>query len=317
VLSFSMSKASSFVLKLDKHLATRSYMDNMPSATTLDVERFKMVGTPPDPLEFPHASRWFFHIEALINHLPHKINMEAAAAAEDLHAPVKERGPRGGGTKLKVLALHGLGQCLEFFQESQNKKDCLAEKIRHVAELVYVDAAHADPRPSQCMMRLHYRPEGFELGDTKSWQTVQEANCIGAEESLAYLQDIWRNHPEAPFDGVLGFSSGASMGACFVDHMQRQDGPGPRFFICCSGSYTPVPRNIPAYAAYMASEKKIMTPSFHTIGKQDDLCLPELSQRLANIFSEPKMLHFDGKHRLPNKSADCAQIVTFLKDGFL
>lgn len=311
-----MSKTSSFLSKLDRHLATRSYMDNMPSATALDVERFKMVGTPPDPFEFPHVSRWFLHIEALINRFPHKINLERNVA-EESHAPVEERGPRSGGTKLKVLALHGLGQCKEFFQESQNKKDCLAEKIRHVAELVYVDAAHADPRPAQCMMRLHYRPEGFELGDTFAWQTVQEANCIGAEESLAYLEDIWRTHPEAPFDGVLGFSSGASMGACFVDYMQRQAGPGPRFFISCSGSYTPVPSNIQEYAAYATSGKKIETPSFHTIGKQDEVCLPELSEKLASIFFEPQVLYFDGRHRLPNKSADCAQIVQFLKDGFL
>jgi predicted esterase len=237
--------------------------------------------------------------------------------ADGRQVPADRRGPRGGGARLKVLALHGLGQCKEFFQESQKKADCLAMKIRHVAELVYVDAAHADPRPANCMMRIHYQPEGFDLGDTFAWQTVQEANCIGAEESLVYLEDVWRNHPEAPFDGVLGFSSGASMGACFVDHMQRQDGPGPRFFISCSGSYTPVPSNIQAYAAYATSDKKIMTPSFHTIGKQDEVCLPELSQKLANIFFEPQVLYFDGKHRLPNKSSDCAHILTFLKKCFL
>lgn len=291
-------------------------MDNAPFATALDFERIKMVVIPPDPVEFPHASRWFLHIEALITHFPRTISMEKAAP-EGRHAPAEERGPRGGGKKLKVLALHGLGQCKEFFQESQNKKDCLAQKIRHIAELVYVDAAHADPRPAQCMMRLHYRPEGFELGDTFAWQTVQEANCIGAEESLAYLEDVWRNHPEAPFDGVLGFSSGASMGACFVDHMQRQDGPGPRFFISCSGSYTPVPSNIQAYAAYANSEEKIMTPSFHTIGSQDEVCLPELSQKLANIFYKPQVLYFEGRHRLPNTGVDCVRIVDFLKDGFL
>lgn len=237
--------------------------------------------------------------------------------AGERYAQAEERGSRSGGTKLKILALHGLGQCKEFFEESQSKKDCLAMKIRHVAELVYVDAAHPDPRPANCMMRVHYQPEGFELGDTFAWQNVQKTNCIGAEESLDYLEDIWCNHPEAPFDGVLGFSSGASMGACFVDHMQRRDGPGPRFFICCSGSYTPIPSNIPAYAAYALSENKIMTPSFHTIGEQDDICYPRLSQKLANIFFEPQVLYFDGKHRLPNKSADCAQLARFLKDRFL
>jgi len=320
-----MSKASSFLSKLDRHLASRSYMNNMPFATALDVERFHMVGTSPDPLEFPHASRWFLHIQALIERFPDRIVMAGAAAEgerasdeqQDRHTAVVERRPRSGGGKLKVLALHGLGQCKEFFQESQNKSDCLARKIRHVAEFVYVDAAHPDPRPAQCMMRVHYQPAGFELDDVLAWQTVQATQCIGVEESLTYLEDIWRNHPEAPFDGVLGFSSGASMGACFVDHMQRQDGPGPRFFICCSGSYTPVPSNIEAYAAYTTSGEKIMTPSFHTIGKQDDVCLPELSQKLASIFFEPEVLLFDGKHRLPNKSEDCARITAFLKDRFL
>jgi predicted esterase len=294
-------------------------MDDMPSATALDVARFDMVGTQPDQLEFPHAFRWYLHIRALIDRFPDKIDMGGATLAGRhlLATSVDKRGPRGGGTKLKVLALHGLGQCKEFFQESQNKTDCLARKLSHVAELVYVDAAHPDPRPGQLMMRVHYNPEGFELGDVNSWQTVQATNCIGAEESLAYLQDIWRNHPEGPFDGVLGFSSGASMGACFVDHMQRQIGAGPRFFICCSGSYTPVPSNIKAYAEYATSDKKIMTPSFHTIGRQDDLCLPKLSQRLADIFLEPEVLFFDGKHRLPNKSEDCARIVQFLKGRFL
>merc|ERR1712150_457017 len=181
------------------------------------------------------------------------------------------------------------------------ERDCLARKIRDVAELVYVDAARSDPRPANCMMRVHYQPEDFELDDVVSWQTTQSTNWIGAEESLAYLEDIWRKHPEAPFDGVLGFSMGASMGALFVDHMQRRDGPGPRFFICCSGSYTPAPSNITAYASYATSEDKIMTPSFHTIGKQDELCLPELSQKLASIFHEPQVLVFEGRHMPPNR----------------
>jgi len=244
-------------------------------------------------------------MEALINRFPHKFNMDsdpvlgAGVAGEGRHAPVEERGPRGGGTKLKVLALHGMDQCKETFQESQQKKECLAGRLKHVAELVYVDAAHVDPRPGSSMLRLHYRPEGFELADRFAWQTVQEAHCIGIEESLAYLEDVWQNHPEAPFDGVLGFSMGASMGACFVDHMQRQHGPGPRFFICCSGSYTPIPVNVPAYAAYATSETKIMTPSFHTIGKEDGVCFPELSRRLASIFYKPQVLEFDkGRHHL-------------------
>jgi predicted esterase len=310
-------------------------MNGMPSATALDVERYEMVGIPPDPQEFPHASRWFLHIRALIARFPDRIDMERTSetavgsaesaivsAVEDTRAPSVQRGPRGGGTKLKVLALHGLGQCKETFQESQQLaenckdcKDCLAAKLKHVVELVYVDAAHVDPRPGSSMLRVHYVPEGFELGDTFAWQTVEKTECNGAEESLAYLEDIWRNHPDAPFDGVLGFSMGASMGACFVDHMQRQDFPGPRFFICCSGSYTPVPTNIEAYAAYMTSDKKIMTPSFHTIGKEDDICLPELSRKLASIFFEPQVLEFEkGKHRPPNRSSDCAHIIAFLND---
>jgi predicted esterase len=312
-------------------------MNGMPAATALDVERYRTVGTAPDPDQFPHALRWFKHIEALLTTLPHTIDYQqnssalvdpsasasAASAGQSISSSAvsvdqtmpgadAEKGPRGG-KKLKILALHGLGQCKETFAESQQKKDCLAKKLGHIAELVYVDAPRPDPRPANCCFRVYYEPQEFHLGDTLAWQTMQQATCLHIEDSLAKVQDIWRNHPEGPFDGVLGFSSGASFGACFVDYMQRQEGPRPRFIICCSGSYTPVPMNLPEYAAYMTSGEKIMVPSFHTIGKEDDICLPELSRKLASIFHDAQVLEFEGgKHRPPNKSADCAHIVTFL-----
>merc|ERR1712232_511954 len=245
-------------------------------------------------------------------------HQQKSATAEGQVRPIadaeKERGPRAGGARLRVLALHGLGQCKETFKESQEKKDCLAKKLQCVAELVYVDAPRPDPRPAYCCCRVYYEPEEFRI-DSEAWRTMQEANCVGIEDSLAYLEDVWSR--EGPFDGILGFSSGASFGACFVDYMQRRGGLGPRFIICGSGSYTPIPVNVPEYAAYATSEKKIMVPSFHTMGKEDDICPPRLSKRLASIFHDAQVLEIEeGKHRLPNRSVDCAPIVSFLKQFF-
>mmetsp|Transcript_44584 Transcript_44584/g.83705 ORF Transcript_44584/g.83705 Transcript_44584/m.83705 type:complete len:350 (+) Transcript_44584:108-1157(+) len=123
-----MPKAPALLSELDLHLATNSYMNNTPFATALDVERFEMVGSPPDPREFPHASRWFLHIEALLTRFPHKLAVKKSSmpvavapspvpAVQGRHVPDEEPDPCGTGMKLKMLALHGLGQCKETFQE--------------------------------------------------------------------------------------------------------------------------------------------------------------------------------------------------------
>merc|ERR1712218_219496 len=74
---------------------------------------------------------------------------------------------------------------------------------------------------------------------------------------------------------------------------------GPRFTVICSSSFTPRPTNLPGYGT-----AKIQTPSFHLFGKDDKLCLPQLSECLAHQYDRSAVHLHEGGHHMPDGDAD-------------
>jgi len=156
--------------------------------------------------------------------------------------------------------------------------------------------------------RVWYNILDFDQDEPIGWQTTQQAAYVGVEASLHLLEHIWR-HPalvcddgdNAPFDGILGFSSGGAMASIFTDWLRDCKLAEPRFVIICSSSLTPLPRNLPQYG-----ENRLCIPSFHVFGNADLLCPPSLSERLADHFEGSTTYVHDGTHHMPDEVEDGA-----------
>eukprot|EP01135_Chromosphaera_perkinsii_P008748 Nk52_evm81s1444 gene=Nk52_evmTU81s1444 len=122
----------------------------------------------------------------------------------------------GGRTKLKILCLHGFCQNGKIFRE---RTGAIRRALKGVAEFSFVDAPHeVDKRLILGAAAVEGREtegdgtEGEEgMGKELGWwtRTPPTQHCSGVGQSLRELTAYWREN--GPFDGVFGFSQGASM----------------------------------------------------------------------------------------------------------
>jgi hypothetical protein len=173
----------------------------------------------------------------------------------------------------------------------------------------------------------------------------------GLELGMATIADVIRR--EGPFDGVMGFSQGASAAAmvasvlegsdrksAFTKHAEesefgieypksidgvvwRQDHPSPlqrqpplKFAVCYSGFVAPGPR----YAAFY-DHPKIKTPILHVIGSLDAVVDESRTRALVDAcegdFEEKqrdgRILTHPGGHFLPSQKVYLDAVVGFIK----
>ncbi|KAK9796332.1 hypothetical protein WJX73_006695 [Symbiochloris irregularis] len=144
-----------------------------------------------------------------------------------------------------------------FAQVFLQKAGSVRKALKAKAELIFVTAPHA-------ISLLETREDATffkaaNAGDNPhGWWTWKEeasgtrpstaAAYQGVETSLASLEDIWQQ--QAPFDGIIGFSQGATMAVLFVAHLAKmQPAQLPQFCILAAGF---LPRD-PAWANTVGS----------------------------------------------------------------
>ena len=137
----------------------------------------------------------------------------------------------------RVLCLHGYAQSAAFFRQRTGafRKALKSE----VGEFTFVDGTH----PSTAAFVAGESADG-DRGEKLGWWNVAEPDSrpaissayVGVEESLEHLENVCKT--QGPFDGVLGFSQGATLAAllprgradgCFV-MAYRERGAGHAFF---------------------------------------------------------------------------------------
>ncbi|KAG0330754.1 hypothetical protein BG000_011483 [Podila horticola] len=226
---------------------------------------------------------------------------------------------------LRILCLHGYTQnALSFTKKTAVFRKCLKD----IADLVYITAPHIVPIPTLTTIEErqedsleNLEPEAVPYG----WWTSspEKPTYKGFDESLIQLR-------EGPFDGVMGFSQGASMASLLQvllerphlsDIMKDCTHQPFKFAIIVSG-FEPRDANIMKWytnqypvlkateetstdtAAEQESPHGVQGASMHVIGRNDVIIEPERSEGLLKHykFKTPTVLYHDGGHYLPSNA---------------
>ncbi|KAF8940051.1 hypothetical protein BGZ47_007897 [Haplosporangium gracile] len=242
---------------------------------------------------------------------------------------------------LRILCLHGYTQnALSFTKKTVVFRKCLKD----IADLVYVTAPHIVPIPTLStpeereddkLELENLEPEAVPYG----WWTSspEKPHYKGFDESLKGLREVLEK--QGPFDGVMGFSQGASM-ASLLQLLLERPHLSPvmaglkhdpfKFAIIVSGFE---PRDAEKMAWYtnkydVLQQKKdsdesqkddddnkenqdpktlfgVQGASLHVIGRNDVIIEPERSESLLKHYQNetPQTLYHDGGHYLPSNAA--------------
>lgn len=194
--------------------------------------------------------------------------------------------------KLKVLCLHGYRQNETVFRE---RTGALRKLLKKDAEFVFISAPHVIPEPENLARPPNEQERGwFFSKPEKAYKGIDQTDtCIGLEDSLEYLQTIFKE--KGPFDGVLGFSQGACL-LSLMSSSRYKETHGPfkyRFAIFFSGFKSLL---IPHEGLYSSLTS---LPTFHTIGRTDGIIPFQMSVDLTNLFVDPIIYAHSGGHYIP------------------
>ncbi|CAO3568016.1 unnamed protein product [Mortierella alpina] len=122
---------------------------------------------------------------------------------------------------LRILCLHGYTQNALSFTK---KTAAFRKSLKDIADLVYVTAPHIVPIPT---LETPEEREQDELDNLEpeavpyGWWTSspEKPQYKGFDESLKGLRDVLEK--QGPFDGVMGFSQGASMASILQLLLER------------------------------------------------------------------------------------------------
>jgi predicted esterase len=233
--------------------------------------------------------------------------------------------------KLKILCLHGFRQNASSFK---GRTSALAKKLKHIAELVFIDAPHelsfvyqpilaqgSDiPAPPFVAAKRKFAwlivpnstsnaEQDWKVADAPFDPHQYQKQNEGFEESYAYLENAISQM--GSFDGILGFSQGAAMAVSFCRQQQKTFGsPKFRFGLFCSGYPAPVGN---------FDNEPIKLPSLHCFGNEeghDRQIGNRASIELASLFAQDccSIVEHDMGHIIPTRPPYIDQIKNFLSN---
>jgi len=152
---------------------------------------------------------------------------------------------------------------------------------------------------------------GEGRGDPRGWWNAAEAaerpatskTYVGLEDSLALARQALQEH--GPFDGLLGFSQGATLGALLcLAPSSVPPLPPLRFAVLVSGFMPRDPALEPLVGmADGPPPLRVPLPSLHVMGENDQLVAAASSRRLSDCFAGATLHCHEGGHLVPS-SAD-------------
>jgi len=203
--------------------------------------------------------------------------------------------------RLKILALHGFRTSREIF-DAQARLARWREDYDDVARFHAIDAPHASEGAAAAEVKAFF---GEDARSREWWNATTgrdgKTTYRGIAASLRAIERACEE--DGPYDGVLGFSQGATLAAIAL----ATPGLAKRFAfgILVSGMRA------------RAEETKgcdygaIAVPTLHVIGLKDDVVPNALSEGLydAMTSSERTRETHDGGHRVPRANVDGAPIL--------
>ena len=156
---------------------------------------------------------------------------------------------------MRILCLHGFSQSAVTFRK---RIAVLKSKIK--SELVFIDGP-------------------IDLENGKCWWKSSDDREIyhGLDESINIVKSVWNSNE---FDGILGFSQGATFTAILSTILY------PKFIIVVSG-FLPFPESL-------KNMSNISIPSLHIMGKTDEWVPVDENFKLSQAFINPVVYIHDG-----------------------
>lgn len=197
----------------------------------------------------------------------------------------------GGETPLKILCLHSFRTSAAILRGQLDIAQW-PSSLGDLCQFTFMDAPHPASGNIPPDVASFFEPPYFEW-----WNAMKDENgvleYVGLDVSFASVDAFVAEH--GPFDGVLGFSQGATMTGMLAA-MGRAEGKGPfkasassssgatsaTFALMISGMLARTER---AQALYTSAEEEGSpgTPSLHIIGEADTVLPPALSERAAAL----------------------------------
>lgn len=201
--------------------------------------------------------------------------------------------------KKKILCLHGYAMNPDWLREWLLPiEEALADKL----EFVYPCAPIACPEDEVVSMTKRFQaviPES-RLGGGQNWCWYRATDdkppvYIGLEQTLADLHELSISH--GGFDGVLGWSQGATVAAIMAAVQCNQHGYdfGLKWAIVCGG-FRPGDTEIKRWF-----ENKIDLPSLHVVGKKESGFMLKRGAELSANFIASDWLETPVGHVMPIK----------------
>ena len=193
--------------------------------------------------------------------------------------------------KLKVLCIHGYRQNETIFRE---RSGALRKLLKKHVDFVFITAPHVIPEEANLAKPDPEQEKGWWFSKAnRSYHALDKADIsTGYEESLKLILETFE--ALGPFDGVLGFSQGASfvslLCALRSDQETRLDF---KFAILIAGFKSLVTPHASVYRS------PIDCPSFHTIGETDGVIPTRSSEELQSVFVNPVVYRHNGGHYVP------------------
>ncbi|XP_042905252.1 esterase OVCA2 [Parasteatoda tepidariorum] len=207
--------------------------------------------------------------------------------------------------KLRILCLHGYRQDADIFR---SKMGGFRKSIKNIAELVFISAPHVVPESENVADSPSTRGcSWWFCEETKTFHSKVECRFAkGFEDSIAVIKSTFDT--QGPFDGILGFSQGASLVSLICGLKENKEFTHEFHFAVIVAGF----RSVCQSHAYLY-KKLLKMPSLHIIG-ESDTCIPkELNEGLMITFLEPSAIYHEGGHFIPSNSSVRRQYVSFFK----
>jgi len=198
-------------------------------------------------------------------------------------------------TLLKVLVIHGYRQS---GKSSREKTGSFRKGLKKYLDLVYITAPNKIPSFGDTESEEYGWWFSSKQNDNLSFNAKEESTLDdGHDEALKLIKKTFEE--QGPFDGILGFSQGATM-AAHVCSLVNKDDPifKLKFAVLCAGFKS---RSTNHHNYY---EKQIELPTLHVYGDTDQVIPKEMSLELMEIFTQSSVLNHAGGHHLPASSKE-------------
>ncbi|CAD6198165.1 unnamed protein product [Caenorhabditis auriculariae] len=206
--------------------------------------------------------------------------------------------------KLKVLCLHGYRQCGKSFRE---KTGSTRKLVKNLADFEFVDAPHTARADNDVPTS---RAWWFSNSGEVSFSSREPTDVdVGFEESMEHLVAFIKEH--GPFDGLFGFSQGASMVHLLLAKIQlgEIDLPGIRFAFLFS-SFLSISTQHERFTQATIDDVETL----HVFGDADEIVSRDKSERCAERFSKsPQRIVHEGGHLVPSMTKHREVLVDFLR----